>query len=192
MRTLKTLGHLILLATAVLFAGCSMAGSGGSPSTKTSPTPLSGFSTFISSDGVYGLHYPSDWGKAAVTTSPVVNGETFYSADSTSYFVVLPLNTSLPADQYGAFAKGFASGLGGSGISIASSTSTATFGGKSWTIMRGATTLKGTRSELKLYCTDFGSNTLIIVTLTPQATTSTVTNTDFYPMLHSFTILKQE
>lgn len=198
MRILKTAGMLVVLAAAVLVVGC------GSTSTKATPTatatqtpapsvpsPASGFSTFTSSDGVYGLNYPSDWQKVAVTTSPVVNGEVFLSSDASSYFMVLPLSQSIPSDQYGQFASSFAGGFGGTGTQVSSSTSTTTFAGKTWTEVDGTTSVKNTTSTIKLYGTTLGNNSLIIVEMWPTANGSQVNTADLAPMQSSFTLLKQ-
>lgn len=201
MRALKTAAILAVMSATVLFAGCSLGGA----STKTTPTtaaatntpaavvptPASGFTTFTSSDGVYGLNYPSDWGKAAVTTSPVVNGEAFLPADASSYFMVLPLNTSLSADQYSDFASGLVIGFGGTGTQISKNTTTTSFDGRSWTEVDGTTTIKGVASEIKLYGTTLGSNSLFLALIWPTASGSQVNTAYLQPMIDSFTLLKQ-
>jgi hypothetical protein len=199
MRVLKTVGILAVMAAAVLFAGCSLGTTAKATPTATATntpapavaSPASGFSTFTSSDGVYGLNYPSDWQKVSLSTSPVVNGEIFFSADTASYFMVLPLNQSVSSDQYGAFATSFAGGFGGTGSQVSSSTTTTTFAGKTWTEVDGTSNVKGAASDLKLYGTSLGSNTLFIVLIWPTATGSQVNTADLQPMLSSFTILKQ-
>ena len=199
MRVLKTLGILAVISAAVLFAGCSLGTSAKATPTATAtntpapvaPSPVSGFSTFTSSDGVYGLNYPSSWQQKSLNTSPVVNGTIFYSTADNSYFMVLPLSQSVSSDQYGAFATSFAGGFGGTGSQISSSTTTTTFGGKTWTEVDGTSNVKGTASDLKVYGTMLGSNTLFIVLIWPTATGSQVNTTDLQPMLSSFTLLKQ-
>lgn len=198
MRVLKNVGIFMVLAAAVLFAGCSIGTSAKATPTATAtntpapavPSPTTGFTTFTSTDGVYGLNYPSDWSKTAVNTSPVVNGEAFFSADATSYFLALPLNTSVPPNQYGDFATGLAGGFGGTGSHVSATTTTTSFAGKTWTEVDGTTSVKGTASDLKVYGTQLGSNTIFIVTIAPSASASTVNGTDFQPMLSSFTFLK--
>lgn len=198
MRILKTAGILAVLSATILFAGCSIGGNSGAgpKATATStpraavPSPTSGFTTFTSSDGVYGLNYPSGWQTVGVNSSPVVNGEIFFTTDATTYFMALPLNQNIPADQYGTFATSFAGSFGGTGSQVSSSTTTSSFGGKTWTEVDGTTTLKGTASELKVYGTALGSNTMFVITITPTASASTVSATDFQPMFSSFTILK--
>lgn len=199
MRVLKTVGILAVMSAAVLFTGCSIGGATSAKATATAtntpapavPSPASGFTTFTSTDGVYGLNYPSNWVQVGVSTSPIANGTVFVSAIDMSYFMVLPLNTSLPTDQYGTFASSFAGGFGGTGTHVSTTTTTTSFAGKTWTEVDGTTTVKGTASEIKVYGTTLGSNTLFIVTITPAASASTVTATDFQPMFNSFTILKQ-
>lgn len=201
MRMIKTVGILAVLSAAVLFAGCSIGGGAAAKPTATAtatstpapavPTPPSGFTTFTSSDGVYGLNYPSDWQKVDLSTSPVVNGVIFLSSDTKSYFMVLPLNQSLSADQYGAFATSFAGGFGGTGTKVSATTTTTTFAGKTWTEVDGTSTVKSTPSDVKVYGAPLGSNTIFIVTITPTAADSTVTSTDFQPMQSSLTFLKQ-
>ncbi|HEX6818288.1 MAG TPA: hypothetical protein VF120_07935 [Ktedonobacterales bacterium] len=200
MRVLKTVALLAVTSATVLFAGCSLGGAGTKvtpTATATStpasvvPTPASGFTTFTSSDGVYGLNYPSDWGQTAVTTAPVVNGEAFYPADGSSYFMVLPLNTSLSADQYSDFASGLAVGFGGTGTQMSKSATTTSFDGMSWTEVNGTTTIKGTASEIKLYGTPLGSNSLCLVLIWPTASGSQVNTAFLQPMLDSFAVLKQ-
>lgn len=200
MRVLKTVALLAVMSAAVLFAGCSLGGAGtkATPTaiaTKTPasvvPTPASDFTTFTSSDGVYGLNYPSDWSETAVTTSPVVNGEAFYPADGSSYFMVLPLNTKLAADEYSDFATGLATGFGGTGTQISKSATTTSFDGRSWTEVNGTTTIKGTASEIKLYGTSLGSNSLCLVLIWPTASGSQVNTAFLQPMTDSFTLLKQ-
>lgn len=194
MRVLKTVGMLAVLSAAVVLAGCSAGGAGANASptaTRTPapavPSPATGFTTFTSSDGVYGLNYPSDWSTALVNKPPVVNGEIFESPDSALLFMALPLNTSVASDQYGAFASSFAGGFGGTGTKISSSTTTTSFAGKTWTEVDGATTVKGTTCDLKIYGTALGSNTIFIVTVAPSASSSTA----FQSMFSSFTFLKQ-
>lgn len=199
MRVLKTVGILAVMAATVLFAGCSIGGTTSAKATATAtntpapavPSPASGFTTFTSTDGVYGLNYPSNWQTVGVNTSPIVNGEVFFSPDTASYFMALPLNSSLPPDQYGTFASSFAGGFGGTGTQVSTTTTTTSFAGKTWTEVDGTTTVKGVASEIKVYGTALGSNTLFIVTITPTASASTATATDFQPMFNSFTILKQ-
>ncbi len=199
-RVLKSVGILAVLSAAVLFAGCSIGGtSSAAKPTATAtntplpsvPSPASGFSTFTSSDGVYGLNYPSDWQKVDLNTSPVVNGEIFFPSDGSSYYMVLPLNQSISSDQYGAFASSFAGGFGGTGTKVSTTTTTTSFAGKSWTEVDGTTTVKGAPSDIKVYGTSLGSNTLFIVTIAPSASASTVNTNDFQPMQSSFTLLKQ-
>ncbi len=201
MRVLKTVGILAVVSAAVLFAGCSIGGGATAKPTATAtatntpvpsvPSPTSGFATFTSTDGVYGLNYPSDWQKVALNTSPVVNGEIFFPSDGSSYYMVLPLNTNISSDQYGSFASSFAGGFGGTGTKVSTTTTTASFAGKSWTEVDGTTTVKGTASDIKVYGTSLGSNTLFIVTIAPTASASTVNTSDFQPMQSSFTLLKQ-
>lgn len=202
MRVLKHLGIVAVLAAAVLFAGCSIGGAGTAAkptptATATNtpapsvPSPTSGFATFTSTDGVYGINYPSDWQKVALNTSPVVNGEIFFPSDGSSYYMVLPLNTSISSDQYGDFASSFAGGFGGTGTKVSSTTTTASFAGKSWTEVDGTTTLKGTASEIKVYGTSLGSNSLFLVLIWPTASGSQVNTAYLQPMLNSFTLLKQ-
>ena len=57
--------------------------------------------------------------------------------------------------------------------------------------MDGTTTLKSTASEVKVFGTPLGSNTLFIVMIWPTATGSQVNTAYLQPMLNSFTILKQ-
>lgn len=201
MRVLKHLGIIAVLVAAVLFAGCSIGGTASVKPTPTAtatstpapavPSPANGFATFTSTDGVYGLNYPSDWQKVALSTSPVVNGEIFFPSDASSYYMVLPLSQSIASDQYGTFASSFAGGFGGTGTKVSSTTTTASFAGKSWTEVDGTTNLKGTASDVKVYGTSLGSNTLFIVTIAPSASASTVNTNDFQPMQSSFTLLKQ-
>jgi hypothetical protein len=199
-RVLKAVGLMTVLAAAVLFAGCggsTAAATATATATATStplpavPSPTSGFSTFKSPDGVYGLNYPSDWTSVADNTSPVVNGEIFLSADTKSYFMVLPLNQNVPSDQYGQFASSFAGGFGGTGTKISTTTSTTTFAGQTWTEVDGTSTVKGASADIKVYGTALGSNSLFIVTITPTDPAGTVESTDFQPMRSSFTLLKQ-
>ena len=199
MRALKTVAIFAVMSALVLFTGCSLGGASAkatptATATNTPPsavpTPATGFTTFTSSDGVYGLNYPSDWGKTAVTTSPVVNGEAFFPADASSYFMVLPLSSSLSADQYSDFASGLAIGFGGTGTQISKNTTTTSFDGKSWTEVDGTTTIKSTASEIKMYGTARGNNSLFLVLIWPTASGSQINTAYLQPMIDSFTLLK--
>ncbi|MFI5272803.1 MAG: hypothetical protein ACHQ4H_07190 [Ktedonobacterales bacterium] len=154
------------------------------------PAPASGFATFTSSDGVYGLNAPSDWSKTALNTSPVVNGEIFISADGKSFFLTMPLSQSLPSDQFGSFVTGFAKGFNATGATASSGTTSTTIGNNTWTEQDGTMAIKGVASTVKLYGKALGANTVLLMSIAPAATNDQVTSTSFQPMLNSFTLLK--
>lgn len=185
---------LLALAVASLLAlaacaGASSSGAAITPAPFPSATPLA-TTTYTSADGAYSVAYPAAW-TPQVQAIPSTSGAVAISSPDNNYACLIePFTFRSTASAQSILA----SAIGDSpfsGSKVDDATTTQTYPSATWTVASGSTMLSETTTALsvRLYRTEHGGHTVVIITFAPTASAAHQT-TYFDPLLASFTFLR--
>lgn len=192
----------VALIGALTLAACGGSTAAATPTATPSPTPTATLTptptpllnaTYASPGGLYSLQYPMAWSTLAINSSSVVNGVRLLSGDTNDAFFVLPLTQGIGTAQYASFLKGFLQGNGfnSTNIVVNPTAQTVPLNGVNWTSYDATAKLHGTVDyQTSIIGVEHNGKSFLVIAMAPAATSDTVGNTYFAPMLTSLKLLK--
>ncbi len=175
---------VVALATVSILAGCGGSTVASGP-TLSIPTPPTGFSTYRSPDGVFGLDYPSQWGVSLQLGERVIGN----SANHEIFGVLDNQGVVSSSSQYVTNAQGFAQNfLTATNVTITSGPIQKTIGRYTWTLVSATLSVDGVALTMSQYETNANGKGVYIDHVAPSAIFASAYQSYFLPMMNTFTI----
>ncbi len=187
---------LVLVSLLALAAcgGASAVASSSTPTPSPSATPLVN-TVYTSTDGAYSIKIPSTWKTEALDTPSTTGGVSIVNAANTDAMLIEPFTFRTTATAQSILRSAISDPSSFTGSKVDATTTTKAYPSGSWAVATATTTTASTTGDgatldARLYMTEHGGHTVVIITFAQTGSRADDQTMYFDPMLTSFTFLQ--
>ncbi len=158
------------------------------PAPTVPPAPT-GFTTFTSGDGSYGMNVPTAWTHKNTNGSDAVM-DSFASTATNEYVLCTESATTITPDSIATYLQNFVTGYNGGGFHITKSASSVTIGPNTWETAQGSFQSGGQGQSVVGYAINQNGHGYILIYAAPVTSFNTGNGSDFNQIVTSFTFLQ--
>jgi hypothetical protein len=150
---------------------------------------------YTSTDGAYSIKIPADWKTEALGAPSTTGAVSIVNAANTDAMLIEPFTFRTTATAQSILEHAISDPSSFTGSKVDPTTTTKSYPSGSWTGATATTTTASTTGDgaaldARLYMTEHGGHTVVIITFAQTGSRSDDQTTYFDPMLLSFTFLK--
>jgi hypothetical protein len=154
------------------------------------PTAPAGFTTYNSTDGVFGLNYPTSWTTSTTPPNNGITGFNFVSPLSSSEAATVDeSDTAIDPTNIAVYVRNFANSSNGTNVQITQAPATQTIGKNDWTVAQATYTANDGEHKVIGLAINDGTTGLIFFYDAPSSSFHTDSGSSYDVMVKSFTIL---